>query len=274
MVPARSTVLREIRRGAARRRGRAGDSAWVGLFAALGLLVGAGLAVLSRNRVTLPAFPGNLASGEVRPKGEARSPGPARPAPSWPPPSAQVEVQVRSDPPGAVVRPLASPPGLPASLPFGESRTPAVLSLPRSSRPVVLRLSLPGCLDEQLQVVPDAPRSYFVRLRRDLVDRGGPLDSNDTVAREIDLFIDRYLDIRMQGCCRRHGHGRCGQVLLEVALSPSGKVQTLQSHLTPPAPELEECFAAILSSATDQRFTPFSGPSRSFVRSYHFDEHR
>ncbi len=98
-----------------------------------------------------------------------------------------------------------------------------------------------------------------------------PSNPGDSAAREIDRFIDRYLDVRLQGCCLRHGHGRCGHVLLEVTLSSPGKVVDLQTHLVPSTAELETCFAAILDSSRGQRFTPFPGPARHFVRSYNFD---
>lgn len=270
MVPARSSISRVTERGNGRRRGgnRLGPGGVVGGFLLLALVLGGGLAWWSRGRgVDKSAAPRGIG------RALASIPPPPRTRPRQALP-ASVQVRVLSSPDGALVR--VAEPGAGGEA-IVDRTTPATFSLPRGRRAVRLRVSHADFLDEELMVTPDAPRSYFVALRAvPRVAREVAPDSSDTVGREIDRFIDRYLDVRLQGCCRRRfpPAGRCGHVLLEVSLEPHGGVEELRAYENPPDPVLQACFTAVLSSAREQRFTPFPAPSRRFVRSYNFDQRR
>jgi hypothetical protein len=121
--------------------------------------------------VVLAAAAGVLLSGALRPKRELGvAPAPvAAPAPAPVPPaappvaaappaaSAEVTISISSDPPGASV--LA-----------GDGRslgvTPLTLQLPRSSEPMLFRVSKPGYVEGQLRLVPDSDRPAVVSLAR------------------------------------------------------------------------------------------------------------
>lgn len=176
-----------------------------------------------------------------------------------------------------------SPSGAKVSYPGGSALTPALISLPRSPDKVVLHLSKDGMAAEELEVVPDAPRSYFVPLSPHGSLR--PSGAGDDWARgalpdapgqraEVERFIDSYLDVRLRGCCRRGPERLCGHLLLELLVGQegaAGRVLQAQAHLVPPHAVTESCISQVLDSIKEQQFTPIRGGTQRFVRSYDFD---
>jgi hypothetical protein len=73
-------------------------------------------------------------------------------------PSSQVAISISSDPPGATVYDATGEHSL--------GVTPVVLSLPRSTDPVLFRVSKPGHVEGQLRLVPDSDRPAVVSLAR------------------------------------------------------------------------------------------------------------